>query len=243
MGAMVFSISPRAAGASLVVLASVLGFVGLGCVGDEGFNARFAPDFRPSQATISVFGVFRDGRMSPDAWDDISPRLSAALGQKACPAGYGDNLREADPELFAKVDDYARENGMTDELLAHFETAAEGDLIMVLQMYGHAKSKTEPKGEGDPAKPVPKQARGGGMRNPGNSPSIPKRVEWSGLELGATLFSVHDHHGVAEMSMKYSGTSLDEAVVKFGEKLHAAIPGATCRGWRYPTAPTDEAPQ
>ena len=223
----------RLARASLAVVAVTLAAA---CAGDEGFNAKFAPDFRRERATISVFGVFRDGRMSPDAWDDIAPKLSVAFGQKRCEAGYGDALRTADPELFASVDDYARESGITEELLAHFESSAEGDLIMVLQMYGHPKAKSE----GDLPKPAAKQARGGnGMRDPRALTPPSRPVAWSGLELGATLFSVHDHHGVAEMSMRYSGTSLDEAVTKFGEKIQSAMPGATCRGWRWPAAPTE----
>jgi len=66
--------------------------IAVACSEDETqFQVRFAPDFAKSQARVSILGVFRDGRMNAETWDELGPRLSAPFGGSAnasCPIGF-----------------------------------------------------------------------------------------------------------------------------------------------------------
>jgi len=66
---------------------------------------------------VSVFGIFRNGRMSPGSWTEFAATLSLPFSQTACQAAYTDDLVSANAELTSAVDDYAKENGVSDELV------------------------------------------------------------------------------------------------------------------------------
>src|SRR4051794_37321988 len=135
---------------------------------EEGaqFNVKYAPGFAEGRTTISVFGVFREGRMNPETWAQIGGPLSASFGEARCDVAYGEALQRADPELFAALDEEARSNGITDELLARVARDAVGEVIMIVSVHGRA-GLPAPGLEGAEPPPVGNTRptmRGGGAR-------------------------------------------------------------------------------
>jgi hypothetical protein len=108
----------------------------LGCAEDKTrFDLRYAPGFQRQGVSLSVFGVFKDGRLSSDASDDALGKLAPALGTIPCQAAF-DGLADAKVELADATSDYAMAEGVTDELLDPFAPAAKGDFILTLAMAG-----------------------------------------------------------------------------------------------------------
>src|SRR4051812_15584214 len=96
-----------------------------GCSGEEAhFEVRYAPEFTQRQISSSIFGLFKDGSMSGDAWGALSPKLSSWLGSRACDVAYDSGLVKKSRVLAYAVDDYVRNNGITDDLLAEFAPRA-----------------------------------------------------------------------------------------------------------------------
>ena len=100
--------------------------VGAACAtsveGQPQFSVNRSADFSKIES-VAVFGIFRNGRMSPGSWADFGAALSAPFSQKACEAVYTNDLINTNAELTAAVDDYAKENGVSDELLDQFDIA------------------------------------------------------------------------------------------------------------------------
>jgi hypothetical protein len=201
------------------------------------WDARAASDFTPSGHTVSVFGVYKDGQMSPEAWDSLRPRLEPLLGGRQCPIAPTESAAppQADGPLFAAIDDYARTNGPTEDLLAEVGPAAQGDLILVLVEAGQppapAAKVSVVSGSG-PAGPGPNATSGkaglsayGPGKHSGGKGDI--------LELSASLFSVALGRSVALLDMQYSGNSRDEAEREFTERVGRLLPAVPCRGWNW----------
>jgi hypothetical protein len=102
--------------------------------GDTRFASRTASGFAPQGHTVSVFGVYKEGLMSPDAWETMRPRVSPALG--------GDT---------------------TDDLIAQLAPAAKGDLIVVLTYAGQVGLQPAVKTR-SPVQADPRRAGGGRRR-------------------------------------------------------------------------------
>jgi hypothetical protein len=221
------------------------------CCGDPhaSFTTKVASDFPPTGHTVSVFGVFKEGRMSPETWAELGAGLSSAFGPGACAAEYSDDFVTSNGPLSSAIDDYARANGIGDELLDAVAPAATGDLIAVFTMAGKVAS---PGAEGraggantggmPPAAPNTMMRGGtgfrgshGGMPGMGGPMSDPRRgfggAPGDGLEVSASLFSVSQHKSVALVAMRYVGDSLPDAMAGLAAKLRAAVPGATCGAW------------
>jgi hypothetical protein len=219
--------------------------------GDASFTIRFAPDFTAERHVVSVFGVYRDGQMSSEAWGSLAPRISSALGSARCDAAYAEPFIATNAPLWSAVEDYARANGPTDELLAQVAPAAKGDLILVLTVAGKVPVRTTGStvGGANPAAAPSMGGRGGmgrgggggggggGMGMPGGGPtresSRGARDSGDALDLSASLFSVAAGHSVGLVAMEYSGPSADEAIAQFAARLAQALRGATCVGWNW----------
>jgi hypothetical protein len=124
--------------------------------------------------SVSVFGVFRNGRMSPEAWEDYGKTLSVPFSQGICQAAYDVVFTDANPELAATIDDYTKENGVSDELLAKFAPLAKGDTILLIAIDGQLP-KPAASSAGKPSKPAPNptssgQGNGGSGANQGGVP-------------------------------------------------------------------------
>ena len=201
------------------------------CQPSTRFETKFVSDFNPSGHVVSVLGVYKDGRMSSDAWGQYAPRIERALGGGPCEIGYGSGFARTNGGLTMAIDDYTRANGPTDNLLAQLTPAARGDLIMVLIVDGQLPTPVKislandahSQGTGTSLRPGTPGARGQG-RNAAD-PDV--------LEVSASLYSVAQHHSVALVGMQYSGGNIDEATAKFAAELSLSLPRAVCSGWSW----------
>ncbi len=73
--------------------------------------------------------------------------------------------------------------------------------------------------------------RGGPNPRSNPAPSHHGSHDKNVLVISASLFSKREHESVAMVAMTYTGTSEEEAIASFLEKLATAFPGATCAGW------------
>lgn len=212
------------------------------------FATQFASNTAPVRPSVSVLGVYKDGRMSSEDWEEtLGPRLSPSLGLPSCEAAYGSALLAKNPSLGAAIDDYARADGPGDDLLGLLTPAAKGDFIVVIAVAGRvpppsAKSTSDgPMSGGTPA--IGGRGRGGmggagGMGGGGGGMSSPRGREGgrSTLELSASLYSVRERRSVGLIAMQYDGVSFDDAVAKFAQKLTTTLPATTCAGWNWEAA-------
>jgi hypothetical protein len=201
--------------------------------GGADFHARFEPDFTPGPTTVSVFGVFHDGRMSHESWEKIGPRLSPMLGQKACEVGYGDRLSTERPDLFAAVDASVRDEGITEGLLEQLAPSAEGEMILVVTLSGYTVRAKDMDEERTQNGSTPRRTSGSQLRSGPPRSGRGHGAELNEIGISGTLFSARTHHPVARLSMVYSGLNLDDAIGKFVGRLATTIPGSTCKGWRW----------
>jgi hypothetical protein len=212
------------------------------CTPDADFQLRYAPDFRRDARTVSVLGVYRDGRLSTEAWDELAPKLSSAFGGNACEVAYSDALLKQDPDLASAVDDAARADGVTDELAGLFAPAANADTIAFFTITGAAsralpKTKTGGTGAG-PNAGSPATMRGGAGRRSGMGGNLggPTHIEGGehkeAFEVSLTLYSVKEKRTVGIVAMSYNGKDPDAGVSVFLDKVRAELPNARCVGWK-----------
>ena len=209
---------------------------------DAVYATNFAPDFVPTHHTVSVLGVYKDGRMSSEAWDAIGARVSRALGGGKCEAAYTDIGASPHHALWTAIDDYTQANGPTDDLLAKIAPAALGDLVLVVIVAGKLPVPEKIKVQDESNARGPGQTMGGGragtgtlggMRNGGGRMFRTERAPADRLDLSASLFSVPQATSVALVALQYSGETIDDALGKFATKLGGSLPGAACVGWNW----------
>jgi hypothetical protein len=211
------------------------------------YEAKFAPGFQAGPTTVSVFGVYQEGRMSTESWHEIDARLAPVLGKPSCDVLYGALLRSHDPELLDQVDRSSQQEGITEDLLDRFSSAAEGDAILVvsLRIKGASGSPTSAANTPDATGLM---GRGGmpGSRYRG-APPAPIRLNASyrdaEIRLAATLFSAKKHTSMARLTFVYQSTNLEEAIQKFAAKIGEALPGSVCKGWKLDGKDEHEAPK
>ncbi|HEY5284285.1 MAG TPA: hypothetical protein VIM14_15950 [Polyangia bacterium] len=132
--------------------------------------------------SVSVFGIFRNGRMSPEAWEDFGKVLSTPFSQGICKAAYDVVLTDAHPEMAAAIDDYAKENGVSDELLEKFAPLAKGDTILLIAIDGQAPKPAAPSAQ-KPTKPA-RDPSSPGQGSPTSSASDPTMGPGGGRGMG-----------------------------------------------------------
>lgn len=203
--------------------------------GGASYQVRYEPGFAPGPTTISVLGVFHEGRMNRESWIQVGPPLSALLGQRPCEAAFSDELANDNPELYTAFDESVKSEGISEELLTRLAPYAEGSLILVVTLNGHVTiSKGIEDGSSRGGGSVPQPGRGTQMRN-GRAPggARGRGAQLPEITISGTLFSVQSHHPVARLHMVYSGSSSDEAIGKFVSHIGELVPGSTCTGWRW----------
>jgi len=217
-----------------------------GCQHEAVYATTFAPDFSPPHHVVSVLGVYKDGKMSSEAWDAIAARVSRSLGAARCEAAYTDSVTSLNHALWSAVEEYTLANGPTDDLLAKIAPAARGDLVLVVIVAGKLPTQEKVKiqdvnqnrrsaGNLGPQGSMGGMGGGAGLsRNSGpmfRPPAPPAAVDR--LDLSASLFSVPKAASVALVALEYSGESVDEAIAGFTAKLASALPAAMCTGWNW----------
>jgi hypothetical protein len=211
------------------------------CSDATQFTTRTAAGFARTGHRVSVLGVYKDGRLNPDVWEQIGPGLAASLGGQ-CGLGY-DALVGSNPTLSGSIDDYTRANGIGDELLTELAPAATGDVILVVTIAGQVASSKLPNlpDTGSTTSSAP-----GAMSNKYRGPSLgqtPTSVmrahrpgaiaDGTSFEMSASFFSVADHRSVGLVAMHYGGQSVDEAITQMADRLRREMPGLACAGWSW----------
>jgi hypothetical protein len=211
----------------------VLAWSALACDnGGADFTVKYASDFVPAPHTVSVLGVYQDGRMSLGTWVDLSPYLTHALGSASCAAGY-DLLVSSNQDLANAIDEFARDEGPTANLLTQIAPAAPGDLVLVVTLAGKVPQRRASAGapEGAPVATGMGSPRHRG-RGGGGAPEAAAK-DTNQLDISAYVFSVEQKRSVALVGMQYRGVSLEDAMTRFGAKLAEAMPSLKCVGWRW----------
>jgi hypothetical protein len=213
------------------------------CSGDAQLSSRFAPDFTRAPHTVAVFGVYKDGRMSSDAWEQVGAGLSRPFGA-TCDAAYP-QIEARNQTLSGAIDDYARANGVGDELLEQLAPAAQGDLILVISVAGRVGSKgpnlpdQSTLASGTPGVSSSKYRTGSAIGSPVGGPSrgsgaMRKPIDTSSaFEMTASLYSVAEKKSVGAVTLEYDGKSVDEAVARLAERLGQELPGSRCGSWNW----------
>ncbi len=241
--------------APIAVLRSLLALLGtvasLSACGTPGarFTTKFAAGFDPAHHMVSVLGVYKDGQMNSDAWETVAPQVSRSLGANHCVAAYSEPLLMSHGALSAAIDDYARSNGPTDELIAQLAPAAKGELVLVMTIAGKLPIKQNSSPLAGGATPTPslggsqRSGMGGGMGGGAGGGGRmrgppPGGGDTNELDVSASLFSVAQGRSVALYAMQYSGDSVDDAIAQFAAQLAKSLPGAQCVSWDW-DAPID----
>lgn len=224
-----------------VGLAASLGLLACSC-GETGvyYDVKFAPGFSEGPTTVSVIGVFQEGRMSSEMWNEVDAKLAPVLGQKSCPVIWGDDLRRSNPDIFEQIDRATQSEGITEDMLDRFSDASEGDAVMVVSLHVRTTPVVAPTNQGSlgPTNPYGGSATGPmpgsqGRRTPPPRPTSIRPDRWQGQEirLAATLFSAKRHAAMGRVVLTYLGTNLDDAMKRFVAKVGETLPGSVCKGW------------
>jgi len=207
------------------------------CAGEDANLTTYLSPTLPAKAphSLSVFGVFRDGRMNARAWDEMSSKLTVVLGPEPCPAAYSADLVTGDGPLASAIDDYSRNYGVTEPLLDQLAPAAKGELLLVFVIAGATRSKSRgPEPRAQPA-PGPGATR---MRRTSSYVRGP-RPDAAAFEVTASLFSPKEHGMVAAVTLRYFGTSEDAALAKVIAKWTELLPSTSCEGWDFEAHPVE----
>ena len=185
------------------------------------FHASRAPEYARG-TTVSVFGVFKDGRMNPDLWNELGGTL---LPLGACPVGYSADLVSRNRDLASAIDDYVRANGVTDALLEQWGTLAKADAILLFTIAGHPPVQNGPT-------VVTEKVRPPGMMTKSASPyDVHRPTDGSVFQVTASVYSIRARRPIAQLDMTYSDRDVDGAVREFGRRMSTELAIAACAGW------------
>jgi hypothetical protein len=214
-----------------------------GCAGEDAEMTAYVAPAVTTEAprTFSVFGVFRDGRMSTPAWDELAPKLTLMLGPlalvepDACKAAYSADLLTESAELATAIDEYSKNYGVTEPLLDRLAPAAKGDLVLVFLVAGSVRSK----GHDGSQRPRPAPGPGAVRMRRATTMARGTRPDRGGFEVTATLFSPKEHAMVAAVTLHYNGTSEESAFSRVLTKWAQLFPHVSCAGWDWQAHPVD----
>ncbi len=211
---------------------SLLVVLAAGACADEAFTVEYAPDYVHAPASVSFFGVYQDGRVNSEAWDQFGVRMAHSFVGAPCEAFFGNELAAQQPDLASAIDSVARADGISDELLDKISPMAKGDLIAVLAVSGHPPQVIDSGVQAPPSSSPPMRGGGRRGRSYGGGSSGPT-TDQNVFELAATLYSVKAKHSVAVVAMSYTGSSVADALQKFTAKLSSETAGSRCVGWSF----------
>jgi len=213
-------------GCTLLVASSLLS-----CGSAEAdYRVQFAPGFAHERASVSVLGVYKDGRMSTEYWDKIGPKMSAALGGSACEVFFSERLSTQDPKLFSKIEKDAKEEGITPELVGLFATHATGQSILLVNVYGRLPVQSKKDTSAGPQPNFGPGMQGRGPMGRHAEPRPPK--DDNALVMQADLISAETHDVVGRIALRYTGADSEDALSKFVERVRIELPNARCTGWK-----------
>lgn len=218
---------------------------GMSCAGPTQFDVKYAPGYMPPTAEFSVFGVYENGRLNAEAWREVGAVLSRGFGASFCETAWSYQLQSVNPPLCSAIDEYTKDNGISDELLSRLAPLAQGAWILSFTV-NRSQGSVDPQ-EPKSRRPPASSARAASLSRVGAAPQGGLRAAgWARptladadarnegeplFEISALLFSVKERRSTVLVSMSHRGTDLDEALGKFALKLREAIPRVTCTGW------------
>jgi hypothetical protein len=223
----------------VVGLVSIVAFAATACA-DNAFSVQYAPEYRRGPNSVSFFGVFQDGRVNGDSWDQFGTRFTRSFAGAPCEVLYSENFTAQNADLSGAIDSYARSEGVTDELLEKIAPMAKGDLIGIISISGHPPQPLGDAGTGMPPQQTSRNygggggKRGGGMGNMGGGGGnsyVETPTDHNVFEIAATLYSVKAKQSVGVVAMAYTGRSVEDALAKFTEKFQLETAGSRCAGW------------
>jgi hypothetical protein len=218
---------------SLSAVAVAVGLIGsagaLTSCAEENVQVTYAAGYQRAPATISFLGLFKDGRVNAEAWDPVNEAIDRHLHGYPCAPLYSNDLTAKNPDLAAAIDDFTRANGVGDELLDKLAPMAKGDLIGIVVMAGQppqvidsgAMPPVEASGNSQ------RRGRMGGTRGGSRGPV----TDHNAFELSVSLYSIKTHKAVGQISMSYTGKTVEDALARFRERFAAETAGSSCSGW------------
>ncbi len=203
------------------------------------YDIKYSPGFSSGPTTVSVLGVYQDGRMSNELRDEALARLAPVLGKPTCAIAWGEELRAAEPDFFDEVDRSTQSDGITEETLDRFSRWAEGDAILVLSLSfrrgGHSAAPPNPEAGGSGFNrgtgPMP-GSRGRSAAAPPAGAGRPAMYPGQQIRIAGILFSAKSHAPMGRIILNYLGTNIDDALRRFAKKLGEELPGSVCKGWK-----------
>jgi hypothetical protein len=216
-----------------------IGLVMAGCGMDVTVSRT--PAYAPRSITLSVFGVFKNGRMDPAAWDEWAPTIAAAVGSTSCPAAFDDHMEKSAPALFSELDESTQQDGITDELLDRAASSARGDALLVIETFGgtthlgkRGSADAAPAPTPAPSSPPPTgRHRGrGGMRG-APAQTTPRELPRDSFDVSVGVYSIRAHEVMASVRLHTDGAASPDALHELAEKLHDTLHGARCTGWAW----------
>jgi hypothetical protein len=197
-----------------------------------------APNYSPRDVTLSVLGVFKNGRMDAAAWNDWAATIAAATGAAGCTPAFDDRMEKAAPALFSELDESTRQDGITDEILERAAPSALGDAILVIESFGRAAQTKKPDDaetapQQAPAPPPPSMGRRGRGRSVANTSAAPREAPRDELDVSIGVYSIRDRQGLASVQMHTDAGASADAIQTLSEKLRETLHGARCAGWTW----------
>ncbi len=207
--------------ASLVAVAAVAGLAACAS-SDAEFHVNTPATAR--DLTVSVLGVYRDGKMMPEAWD-LGAELISPIGGRACTILFSSELVATKPELAAAIDNHARANGVTEALFATLAPATTSDAILLVEISGHPPKvlRTETTLRSTPP---------GQMTKPASPYQTHTVTDGASFDVDVSAYSVRERRVIAELAMRYTGKDTDHALQEFTQRLGVTFPGWKCAPWR-----------
>jgi hypothetical protein len=233
--------------ASQLSLAALATLPLVGCADASTVHAAYAPGWtRPSRGSISVLGLYRDGRMDADSWDGMEPYAARALGSSACPRPLDDAWTGS------------RVEGISDGWLATVAPLATGDYVLVIAEQRQTTGTTASSGSGSSTS----SGSGGSGLGKGKAvllliPLLPvlaavliadelakekEKSQKNAIDFVGVLFSRSAAKTVVAIHSHVTGMPEADARRDFAETLGRSFPGLQCGGWKgVPAAPVPAA--
>ena len=146
--------------------------------------------------------------------------------------------RGVSDRLNVVVREIADKEGITPELFQQIAPRASGKFILLVQVHGRLPVReTQGSGRGLFTGGVR-----GGRHGTGYGAQGASRADDNALDMSVTLVSTETHDAVGRIAMRYTGTSVEDALAKFTARVQSTLPGATCAGWTWPDATVKAAP-
>lgn len=224
-----------------ILIAIALGVAG--CGSDVQLSVNHAPGYSARNLTLSVLGVFKNGRMDAGAWGEWAPIISAAVGSNQCKPAFDENMEAAVRPLYDSFDDSTREDGITDEILDSVGKNARGDAILVIEAFGRPTPMKVGSTEAAPAPaPPPPQRSGRHGRGRSSAPAASETTPAPApvrFEASVGVYSLKTHEIVASVHTQYDAADSEAALAGFSRQLRATLLGATCADWAWQHASSD----